>query len=127
MDRTRLRSTLDLNTSRLIKDYKLDIKKDAQDKVLYYLKRDFLGYSRIDVLMRDPRIEDISCDGVGIPIYVWHRDYESIPTNVQFAVKEELGFIHHPPRLQIRGTDNGGAADSGRQSSRRVQDSPYAG
>ena len=57
---------------------------------MYYLKRDFLGYSRIDVLMRDPRIEDISCDGVGIPIYVWHRDYESIPTNVQFAVKEEL-------------------------------------
>ena len=68
----------------------MDIKKDAQDKILYYLKRDFLGYSRIDVLMRDPRIEDISCDGVGIPIYVWHRDYESIPTNVQFAVKEEL-------------------------------------
>jgi archaeal flagellar protein FlaI len=81
---------LDLNTSRLIKDYKIDIKKDAQDKILYYLKRDFLGYSKIDVLMRDPRIEDISCDGVGIPIYVWHRDYESIPTNVQFPSKEEL-------------------------------------
>ncbi len=81
---------LDLNTYRLIKDYKIDIKKDALDKVLYYLKRDFLGYSKIDVLMRDPRIEDISCDGVGIPIYVWHRDYESIPTNVQFPAKEEL-------------------------------------
>jgi archaeal flagellar protein FlaI len=40
--------------------------------------------------MRDTRIEDISCDGVGIPIYVWHRDYESIPTNVQFSTKEEL-------------------------------------
>ncbi len=81
---------LDLNTSRLIKDYKIDIKQDAHDKILYYLKRDFLGYSKIDVLMRDPRIEDISCDGVGIPIYVWHRDYESIPTNVQFPSKEEL-------------------------------------
>jgi archaeal flagellar protein FlaI len=81
---------LDQNTFRLIKDYKLNISPDAQDKVLYYLKRDFLGYSRIDVMMRDTRIEDISCDGVGIPIYVWHRDYESIPTNVQFANKQEL-------------------------------------
>ncbi|HKW04797.1 MAG TPA: type II/IV secretion system ATPase subunit, partial [Nitrososphaerales archaeon] len=82
---------VDLYTSRLIKDYKLDIPKEAQDKILYYLKRDFLGYSVIDVMMKDPKIEDISCDGVAIPIYVWHRDYESIPSNVQFASKQELG------------------------------------
>ncbi|MGH2637930.1 MAG: type II/IV secretion system ATPase subunit, partial [Rhabdochlamydiaceae bacterium] len=76
--------------SRLIKDYKLDIPKEAYDKTLYYLKRDFLGYSKIDVMMRDVRVEDISCDGVAIPIYVWHRDFESIPSNVQFSTKEEL-------------------------------------
>lgn len=81
---------LDLNTSRLIKDYKLGILNDSLDKVLYYLKRDFLGYSKIDVMLRDTRVEDISCDGVGIPIYVWHRDYESIPSNAQFSSKEEL-------------------------------------
>ncbi|MDG6996214.1 MAG: type II/IV secretion system ATPase subunit [Nitrososphaerota archaeon] len=81
---------LDDNASRLIKDYRLEIPKEGIEKILYYLKRDFLGYSKIDVMMRDTRIEDISCDGVGIPIYVWHRDYESIPTNVQFSSKEEL-------------------------------------
>ena len=81
---------LDLNTARLIKDYKLEIPKESIDKILYFLKRDFLGYSKIDVMMRDNRIEDISCDGIGIPIYVWHRDYESIPTNVKFLSKEEL-------------------------------------
>lgn len=81
---------LDANAARLIKDYKLEIPSEAVDKILYYLKRDFLGYSKIDVMMRDARIEDISCDGVGIPIYVWHRDHESIPTNVRFVTKEEL-------------------------------------
>ena len=81
---------ININTSRLIKDYKLDIPKEAQDKALYYLKRDFLGYSKIDVMMRDPRVEDISCDGVGIPIYIWHRDFESIPSNISFSTKEEL-------------------------------------
>ena len=81
---------IDINTTRLIKDYKLDIPKEAQDKALYYLKRDFLGYTKIDVMMRDVRVEDISCDGVGIPIYVWHRDFESIPSNISFSSKEEL-------------------------------------
>jgi flagellar protein FlaI len=82
---------LDSNAWRLIKDYKLEISREAYDKVLYFLKRDFLGYSKIDVMMRDVKIEDISCDGVGIPVYVWHRDYESIPSNVSFSTKEELG------------------------------------
>jgi archaeal flagellar protein FlaI len=81
---------IDLNTTKLIKDYKLDIPKEAQDKALYYLKRDFLGYSKIDVMMRDVRVEDISCDGIGIPLYVWHRDFESIPSNVIFNSKDEL-------------------------------------
>lgn len=81
---------IDINTSRLIKDYKLDIPKEAQNKALYYLKRDFLGYSKIDVMLRDARVEDISCDGVGIPLYVWHRDFESIPSNIAFSTREEL-------------------------------------
>jgi flagellar protein FlaI len=51
-------------------------------KFLYYMDRDLLGYGPIDALMRDENIEDISCDGVGRPIYVFHRRYESIPTNI---------------------------------------------
>lgn len=59
-------------------------------KILYYVERDVLGYGPIDPLMNDPNLEDISCDGVGKPIYVWHRHYESIPTNVVFETEEEL-------------------------------------
>ncbi len=40
--------------------------------------------------MRDPNIEDISCNGVNIPIYIWHRKYESIPTNITFLDDEYL-------------------------------------
>jgi flagellar protein FlaI len=40
--------------------------------------------------MRDPNIEDISCDGVTKPVYVWHRNYESIETNLQFENDEGL-------------------------------------
>jgi flagellar protein FlaI len=59
-------------------------------KILYHAERDLVGFGRIDPLMRDPNIEDISCDGVNKPVYVWHRNYESIETNLEFESDEEL-------------------------------------
>jgi flagellar protein FlaI len=59
-------------------------------KILYHAERDLVGFSSIDPLMRDPNIEDISCDGVQRSVYVWHRNYESIETNIQFENDEEL-------------------------------------
>ncbi|MEM2523121.1 MAG: type II/IV secretion system ATPase subunit [Candidatus Bathyarchaeia archaeon] len=59
-------------------------------KILYHAERDLVGFGRIDPLMRDPNIEDISCDGVQKPVYVWHRNYESIETNLVFESDEEL-------------------------------------
>ena len=58
----------------------------------YYIDRDFLGLGKVEPLMHDPEIEDISCDGVNIPIYVFHRNpiLGSIPTNVMFTSGEEL-------------------------------------
>jgi flagellar protein FlaI len=59
-------------------------------KILYHAERDLVGFGRIDALMRDPNIEDISCDGVQKPVYVWHRKYESVETNLIFHDDEEL-------------------------------------
>jgi len=62
-------------------------------KILYHAERDLVGFGRIDPLMRDPNIEDISCDGVNRSVYIWHRNYESIETNLQFENDEELDNI----------------------------------
>ncbi|MGB9841651.1 MAG: type II/IV secretion system ATPase subunit [Candidatus Bathyarchaeales archaeon] len=59
-------------------------------KILYYLERDLVGYGKIDPLMRDPFIEDISCLGTGKPVYLWHRKYENMRTNIVFNDEEEL-------------------------------------
>jgi flagellar protein FlaI len=74
----------------IVKKYHKKIPQEAVDKLSYYIVRDFVGYGRIDPLMKDPMIEDISTDGVNIPIYVWHRLYESLPTNLQFSDAAEL-------------------------------------
>jgi flagellar protein FlaI len=74
----------------IIKKYHIKIPPESVDKLLYYLTRDFIGYGKIDPLMKDHLIEDISADGVNIPIYVWHRSYESLPTNIIFKDEAEL-------------------------------------
>jgi archaeal flagellar protein FlaI len=59
-------------------------------KILYHAERDLVGFGKIDPLMHDPNIEDISCDGVNKPVYIWHRTFESIETNLQFESDEDL-------------------------------------
>ncbi len=73
-----------------IKRYRIKVPPESVDKLVYYIVRDFLGYGKIDPLMKDHLIEDISADGVNIPIYVWHRLYESLPTNILFEDEAEL-------------------------------------
>jgi len=62
----------------------------SKDKIFYHLFREFLGYGQIDILMHDDGIEDLSCDGPKIPIFIYHRKYESIETNISFDSQEEL-------------------------------------
>ena len=85
---------LNSEASRLIKKYKLNKKSKLSDeqwgKILYYLQRDFLGFGPIHVVMKDPQIEDISVNGLGVPVYVWHRRYESMPTNLAFTDENTL-------------------------------------
>ena len=59
-------------------------------KILYYVERDLVGYGKIDPLMCDHFIEDISCLGINKPVYLWHRKYENMRTNIVFSDEEEL-------------------------------------
>jgi len=62
------------------------------DKIMYYITRDFVGYGRLDPLIRDKMAEDISADGPDIPLYVYHRNYSSIETDIVFT-KDELNAL----------------------------------
>ena len=62
----------------------------SMEKVKYFLKRDIMGYGEIDALMHDPNIEDISCSGPNIPLYIWHRNYDSLASNISFESHQKL-------------------------------------
>jgi flagellar protein FlaI len=81
---------LKMKVEETTKKYKIQVDSFTLGKYQYYITRDFLNFGKIDGLMRDENIEDISCDGVNIPVFVWHRKYESIPTNIVFQTPEEL-------------------------------------
>ena len=74
----------------LIKKYRLEIPTKNLSKITYYAIRDFIYLGKIEPLMRDHMVEEISCDGTNIPLYIWHREYESIPTNILFHSDKEL-------------------------------------
>jgi len=57
---------------------------ESRYKLFYYLRRDYVGYDRIDPLMHDAHIEDISCDGPDRPVFIYHDDYADLQTNLVF-------------------------------------------
>ena len=60
---------------------------DTERQILrYYIERDFIGMGNIEPMMEDDQIEDVSCDGVGIPIFIFHRDSRlgSVMTNLSY-------------------------------------------
>jgi flagellar protein FlaI len=68
----------------LIDDYGITPDSLSLFKIQYYLVRNFTGWSRIEALMKDSQIEDISCDGNNIPLFLYHRIYCNIKTNIAF-------------------------------------------
>jgi archaeal flagellar protein FlaI len=60
------------------------------ERIVYYVLRDFVGYGPVDALILDIEVEDISCDGVEVPLFIFHSKYESVKTNVMFPDEDSL-------------------------------------
>ena len=78
----------------LVESLSMEISPERMDKLMYHVRRDFIGYGKLDPIMRDTMAEDISADGPGIPIYVYHRKYGSIETNIVFDKVELDALIY---------------------------------
>lgn len=67
--------------------------EDEVQRLIYYLNRELFRFSQIDVLMEDPRIEDINVIGPRVFVGVYHRDfsqYRWLWTNIYFRDDDEL-------------------------------------
>ena len=75
---------LDETAQNVIEEIGVEISDKSYKKIFYFLYRDFIGLNEIDPLMKDYFIEDIECNGVNTPVYVIHRIYRSLRTNLSF-------------------------------------------
>jgi len=71
-----------------LEEYGVDVRIETVHRLFYYLFREFQGYGKIDPLMHDPAIEDISCDGASLPIFVYHDAYTDVETNITYDESE---------------------------------------
>ena len=77
----------------IIKDYTIEITPPMLEKISYYIKRDFVRFGKIDALMMDDSIEDVSGNGHDVPIFLYHRAHQNIATNVVYEEDELNSFI----------------------------------
>jgi len=77
----------------LLEEYGVKIGMRTFYRIFYYINRSFRGYGKIDALMHDPRIEDISCNGYDLPVFIYHQDYTNLRTNVIYGEDELDSFV----------------------------------
>ncbi|UUX93923.1 type II/IV secretion system ATPase subunit [Methanoplanus endosymbiosus] len=75
---------LKVSVSDIISDYGIKTDPPTKAKILYQIYKEFLGDGLIDPIMHDKFIEDISCDGLNTPIFIYHSNYESMETTLSY-------------------------------------------
>ena len=68
---------------------KVPVKQDEIDYLKYHVIRDKVGVGVLEPFLRDPFLEDITCDGVG-PIYVVHKIFGNMKSTAGFKSDDEL-------------------------------------
>ncbi len=84
---------LEQHAKKLLSGYAVPIERESLEKILYYLRRNCIGAGKIDALMEDELVEDVSCDGVNVPIFLYHKHYQNIKTNLSFDEDELDSFV----------------------------------
>jgi flagellar protein FlaI len=77
----------------VLNDLGIQLGQSSYEKIFYYIFRDLYGYNKVDSLLRDPLIEDIECSGPGYPIFVVHRYFGNLKTNIILNDKEIRDLI----------------------------------
>jgi len=89
-DQDKLLEYIDKMSKILIIELGMNIPYESYKKIYYYLCRDFIGFNKVEPLLRDYFVEDIECNGANSSIYLVHRVYRNLKTNLIFNDMDEL-------------------------------------
>lgn len=86
----------------IIRMYNWNLTEAYKDRMFFYLRKKYLGYDRIEVLMKDHFIEDVSCNGPNNYLYIFHRIYGSIRTTISYEDVELNRFVMRMAQISGR-------------------------
>ena len=75
---------------KVLAEMNITLTLERYTKIMYYLVRNFVGLDDIEPMMFDPYIEDIGCSGLNTPVYIVHKKFGSLETNVIYTDSEKL-------------------------------------
>ena len=81
------------NVYRILRENDPTIDPERLPILEYFLQRDLSGFGLLEPLMHDPALEDISCNGEDLPVFIFHRTYGSLRTSVLFRKGELNQFV----------------------------------
>ncbi|MEM7822734.1 MAG: type II/IV secretion system ATPase subunit [Candidatus Aenigmatarchaeota archaeon] len=90
IDKEKLIDYIERKFKEVLVELKIKLSAKVWLKFMYYIWRNFYGLNEIEVLMHDPYIEDIGCTGTEVPIYIVHRKFGSLETNIVYNDFEQL-------------------------------------
>ena len=67
-----------------------NITNEYLDNLSLKLLRDIIGYGEIDPLIQDDDLEEIMINGIDKPVFVYHRKYGMMKTNLKYSDEKEL-------------------------------------
>ncbi len=81
-------------TARACKELGMEFNADTARRAAYYLKRDLLGFRRIDPLMHDVNVRAIYCEGTDRPVRIAYKGLpDKTETNVIFTDPKDLNTL----------------------------------
>ncbi len=86
----RVMEYVEAKLKKILEEENMKLPNETYIKVIYFIYRDFVGFNDIEGLLHDPYIEDIGCTGLDIPVFVVHRKFGSIETNISFKDSDYL-------------------------------------
>ena len=89
-DNEKLLSYIDKKFKMIAFELGIDMSYESYKKIYYYLVRDFIGFNETDPLLRDYFVEDIECNGNETPVYIVHRIFRNLKTNLRFTDPDRL-------------------------------------
>lgn len=89
-EQTKILSYIDKRFKMIALELDIEMSYESFRKIYYYLVRDFVGLNEVEPLLKDYFVEDIECNGLGGPVYIVHRIYRNMKTNLVFTDNSKL-------------------------------------